>query len=277
MNVNKRVGHLRYIGRILGAFAGVAFFPSFMTALVGFALGALFDFAAQKNRNHNADELIYQTLCLNFLSLAAALAALGRKPEMSWKALKPLLTGTAIDIRLAERHFHQALNHPQDIDTLAQVLHTRVAGSPHQLTMLLAGLFTMVHRQGATPTQKRLLESMANYFAVDLPDEVNPSTAHPHTEAPQAKDPHAREDNDAYLPHPHKSDALGGRNPYFVLGVEGAASASEIKAAYRQLVAKNHPDRLRGQGANARALAEAEEKMRVYNAAYDMLSKRHKG
>lgn len=52
------------------------------------------------------------------------------------------------------------------------------------------------------------------------------------------------------------------RDPYHVLGVERAASAAEIKKAYRRLARQYHPD---GQVGD-------EDKLKTINAAYAVLS-----
>lgn len=54
---------------------------------------------------------------------------------------------------------------------------------------------------------------------------------------------------------------------YRVLGVTPSASADQIKAAYRELVKKYHPDLFPTAGAKA----EATEKLRVINEAYSIL------
>jgi curved DNA-binding protein CbpA len=62
--------------------------------------------------------------------------------------------------------------------------------------------------------------------------------------------------------------ATGKADPYAVLGVDRAASASEIRAAYRALVARYHPDR--HQGNPLENLAS--ERMVEINQAYELLS-----
>jgi DnaJ like chaperone protein len=54
-----------------------------------------------------------------------------------------------------------------------------------------------------------------------------------------------------------------------VLGLDGAATPEEIKAAWRRLSKENHPDRVTHLGEEFRAIAE--ERMRKINAAYDVL------
>ena len=56
-------------------------------------------------------------------------------------------------------------------------------------------------------------------------------------------------------------------DPYEILGVSRNASPAEIKAAYRELVKKYHPDKYQGN-----PLADlAEEKLQQINEAYDAL------
>ena len=56
------------------------------------------------------------------------------------------------------------------------------------------------------------------------------------------------------------------QDPYQVLGVPSTASADEVKAAYRRLAKKYHPDLNGGSAA-------AEAKMKEVNEAYTLLIK----
>ncbi len=59
------------------------------------------------------------------------------------------------------------------------------------------------------------------------------------------------------------------KNPYEILGIPQNASQDEIRAAYRELVKKYHPDRYQNN-----PLADlAEEKLQEINEAYDTLTK----
>lgn len=61
-------------------------------------------------------------------------------------------------------------------------------------------------------------------------------------------------------------------DPYKVLGIENTASDEEVKAAYRELVRKYHPDNY-----HDNPLADlAEEKMKEINLAYDTILKQRK-
>lgn len=62
-------------------------------------------------------------------------------------------------------------------------------------------------------------------------------------------------------------------DPYEVLGVRQGASEEEIKAAYKELVKKYHPDKYQNN-----PLADlAEKKLQEVNEAYDMLMKSRSG
>lgn len=63
-------------------------------------------------------------------------------------------------------------------------------------------------------------------------------------------------------------------SPYEILGVSPAASAAEIKAAYRKRVKECHPDLFAGMDPQAKALAERWTK--ALNAAYATLGPRHR-
>ncbi len=60
---------------------------------------------------------------------------------------------------------------------------------------------------------------------------------------------------------------------YAVLGLPETASAAEIKRTYRVLIRKHHPDKLVAEGLPPEMIAQANEKMKRINAAYDSLCK----
>jgi DnaJ like chaperone protein len=68
---------------------------------------------------------------------------------------------------------------------------------------------------------------------------------------------------DSEKPHDATTDFFA------VLGVDEAASASEIKIAYYSLIREHHPDKLMAQGMPPEFIATATEKMKRINAAYD--------
>ena len=71
---------------------------------------------------------------------------------------------------------------------------------------------------------------------------------------------------------PRKESAGELKSPYDVLGIERGASQSEIKAAYRRLANKYHPDKVAHLGEEFQKLAE--QRFKQIQEAYRYLSGR---
>ena len=65
---------------------------------------------------------------------------------------------------------------------------------------------------------------------------------------------------------------MEGLSHYAVLEVTEAASAEQIKAAYRRLAREYHPDSLPPDVRDRRIAKDAEERFKQIQAAYDVLS-----
>ena len=61
------------------------------------------------------------------------------------------------------------------------------------------------------------------------------------------------------------------KDAYAVLEIDESASDDEVRAAYKRLVVKHHPDRVASLGEDIRAAAE--KKMREINEARDLIYK----
>jgi curved DNA-binding protein CbpA len=64
----------------------------------------------------------------------------------------------------------------------------------------------------------------------------------------------------------HEGDAMAYENYYEILGIDKEASPEMIKRAYRKKISEFHPDH------NVHRTAEAEEKTKILNNAYSVLS-----
>lgn len=60
-----------------------------------------------------------------------------------------------------------------------------------------------------------------------------------------------------------------------ILGIESPASYNEVKAAYREMARKHHPDLLRAQGVPIDEIANAEQMLKVINGAYEWIEKHY--
>ncbi|HEY2445409.1 MAG TPA: J domain-containing protein [Rhizomicrobium sp.] len=68
--------------------------------------------------------------------------------------------------------------------------------------------------------------------------------------------------------------AYRGNDPYLILGVREDASPEEVKKAYHQLCAANHPDRIRGLGLGADYEELATQNMTRINSAYSQVMRK---
>ena len=66
------------------------------------------------------------------------------------------------------------------------------------------------------------------------------------------------------------SNSQGHQDPYTILSIAPGASKEEIKAAYRRLAAKYHPDKVQHLGEDFQKLAEA--RFKEIQLAYDELN-----
>ncbi len=71
--------------------------------------------------------------------------------------------------------------------------------------------------------------------------------------------------------------AYRGDDPYRILGIAEDISAEELKRAYHQLCARNHPDRIRGLGLGTEYEQVATQQMTRINSAYTQILKQKTG
>ena len=83
-----------------------------------------------------------------------------------------------------------------------------------------------------------------------------------------------QDDADRYEENPHVTRAYGKKSPYAVLGLKDTATPAELKKAYRNLIQKYHPDKVRAAGKSEKAIDAAEKKVAEINAAYEVLQKK---
>jgi DnaJ like chaperone protein len=78
---------------------------------------------------------------------------------------------------------------------------------------------------------------------------------------------------DAAYRHRRSRFVLDPDSPYDVLGLDPAASDTDIKARHRKLVRENHPDLFIGRGMPPETIALATRRLTAINAAYRIIAK----
>ncbi len=158
--------------------------------------------------------------------------------------------------------FDSASRSAEGYEPYAFHLAHMLADRPDRLETVMAGLFAVAAADGVAlaPAKARLLMRVASVFGLS-PAAYARMAARAGVRLPGGE---------SYQTTATRGD-LGWA--FSILEISGTSSNDEIKAGYRALILKHHPDRLAASGADAAAIAAATEKVKRINAAYDALSR----
>jgi DnaJ like chaperone protein len=258
------MGAAKWIGGIIGFMSGGP-----LGALAGYALGALLETAIDNNLNHQSDEqgdnsqnyysdpLEGERTSFRFALLVMAsyvIRADGRIMHSEMEYVRTFLRqnfgeeaaqeGNTILLRLFEQRKEMERNNPNAfIDTIRQcATQLAYALTYEQRLQLLAFLCGIAKADGQVSSEEiDALKEIARYM--------------------QMQDAEV----DSLL-------NLGGNSledAYKVLEINPEATDQEVRAAYRQLALKHHPDRVAALGEDVKKAAE--EKFRQINNAKEMI------
>ena len=134
--------------------------------------------------------------------------------------------------------------------------------SPEILEELLHCLAHIAKADGVIhPNEYRFLREVAYIFAIDEQDFERITTIHSDQSFKQ-------EQASSHAP----SDRPSAQD-YKILGVKQGASLKEVKAAYRKLAMRHHPDHLTAKGMPEEFIEQANQTMARINQAYERIEK----
>jgi DnaJ like chaperone protein len=165
----------------------------------------------------------------------------------------------------AGRIFMDAAKTSGDTKEIARRILNLLAGKKQSLEYILFGLMQIAAADGRIhQTEKDFIRIVAEQFAFSSPE------IHRLFLIFEKAQGHAYRERDATS----KTQATSLRFQYLeVLGLDENAALGEIKAAYRDLARKHHPDLLRAQGVPIDDIKNAEEVLKVINSAYEWLAR----
>lgn len=232
-------------GQLLGAAAGLL--------LVGGPLGALARAALGPNGEQRR-ELRARKRCerqqVAFTVAAIALAAKmaradGYASDHEFATFRRLFHVEESERANAERFYRLAKRSTQGFEAYAMQAAELLGPASPTLEDLLEALFLIaMSDRVAHPEELAFLDEVAVRFGFDAA---------------------------AYARIKARYIAPGEDDPYVVLGVEPGASTDVIRAAYRALVKRYHPDRHMAEGVPPEFIRVAEDRMAAINAAYAAL------
>lgn len=151
--------------------------------------------------------------------------------------------GEAANVR---RVFDLAKQDVAGFESYAQQIAGLLQNDPELLQDVLEGLFHIAAADGILhPAEEDYLKAVASIFKID--------------------------DRTFRVIRAYFVTDVGG--PYEVLGVTADISDEELKARHRQLVVKNHPDKLMARGVPPEFIEVANRKLAAINEAYDAIIK----
>ncbi len=157
--------------------------------------------------------------------------------------------------------FDRARKSAEGYEPYAFQLAQTFRNQPTVLEEILSGLFIIANTDstGISPAEARFLKQVAYIFNYG-PEDFRRIAARSGVRLPD--DDGVRENT--------RSTAS---EPFAVLGLGDSATNEQIKTAYRDLIRKHHPDKLVAEGMPPEFIANANEKMKRINAAYDTVCK----
>lgn len=270
-------------GKLAGLISGFILTLSPMGMLAGFLFGTLVDRMAKwqtlKLRTSNTAT---QTFSLAAIALFAQVAkADGKVTRAEVKAFRDFAAAPKKQSELIGEIFNQARQSQTMLEEAVEAVHQNKNIPLQNLTRLIDGLCTLAQLDGGpSQAQKRLITATAERWGIDITPFAN-SYGWPefqqkrqhHTHSTGSTGQSGGSSHSSYQRSKLHNDALDGQDPYEVLGVNLADDLQTIKKAYKKLVIKSHPDRLKAQGKSEAQIKQAEEQLMVLNAAFDQIEK----
>jgi len=254
----------KFIGGALGLAAGGP-----IGAVVGFLIGHVHDLRLQDGGfdafpisdfygSHYTGNTQQATFTMGVIVLGAKMAkADGRVTRAEIEAFKRVFQVAPGQEEKVGKLFDSARESAQGFEPyafqMAQVFTRPV------LEEILGGLFVIAaaDNAGLSPAEIKFLKRVGGIFNFDQRDFARiAARAGVHISEPNA----------------NKSSSVSD-DSFAILGVIETATNEEIKAAYRTLIREHHPDKLVAQGMGPELIANANEKMKRINVAYDTVCK----
>lgn len=231
------------LGKIIGGTAGLALGGP-LGALIGVVAGHAVDTARSERADDQPEKQVAFTIAV--IALGAKLAkADGTVTPDEIRAFRRVFKVPPEEVNNVGKVFNLARRHTEGYEPYARQIAGMFRGTPRVLEDLLWCLFHIAQADGHISDEEiDYIKTVAAIFGLSQDDFIRIQ---------------------AEFTGPDAFD------PYQILGVAHGSTDDEIKAAHRELVRENHPDKLMAQGLPEEFIAVANEKLASINAAYDKI------
>jgi DnaJ like chaperone protein len=261
---------MNFTGTLIGAVLGMWITHNLLGAIVGGALGFMFDASRQQQRQRTPAQGGY--IAPLFALIGAVAKADGRVSEAEIAIAERLMARMGLDQddrRTAIDAFNEGkqpeFNATAVIDELRHwVGHRR----DHAFPVIDVVIETVLAEGNPSPEKMALLRQLA--FALRVSDmelmALMAMKGYAWNAGAGSRAYGGRANGGGYVPPQRNTQ---GPDPYAILGIQRDADDRAIKRAYRKLISEHHPDRLGDLPEDMRRRAEA--RAREINAAYERI------
>ncbi|WP_455211386.1 co-chaperone DjlA [Kaarinaea lacus] len=271
---------MSYWGKIIGAFFGYIVGGA-VGALLGLVIGHIFDKGLQGKHHLKFTQLTPDVLAqIRGEFITATFAVMGyittieeRTAEENVKLAKHIMDRIGLREERrgdALRLFNEGQKPEFPLQTIIGQFYVACKNEPSLLEMFLEIQLYAAHYFGKiNPLVKQTLLTICYQMDMGNGDYnrierlVKAEYQSP-TPAPKAK-------ANSKKSRIRRGKSAGLEDAYAMLNTTPDASDDEVKAAYRRLTSKHHPDKLVAQGMSDDILKSAEEKTRLIRAAYERI------
>jgi DnaJ like chaperone protein len=261
---------MNFTGTLIGAVLGMWLTHNLLGALVGGALGFMFDASRQQQRRRAPAQGGY--IAPLFALIGAVAKADGRVSEQEIAIAERLMARMGLDQndrRIAIDAFNEGkqpeFNATMVIDELRQwVGHRR----DHAFPVIDVVIETVLAEGSPSPEKMALLRQLA--FALRVSDmelmALMAMKGYAWNAGAGGRAYGGQGNGGGYVPPQRNTQ---GPDPYAILGIQRDADDRAIKRAYRKLISEHHPDRLGDLPDDMRRRAES--RASEINAAYERI------
>lgn len=277
MNFRPSFSAHHWWGKFIGAFLGyIAFGPA--GAILGILIGNLFDqgLTEQFTRSHrpyNAEKrsAVQKMFFEATFTVMGRIAKIdGRVTEAQINLVKHFMNDMRLNDsqrQLAQDYFRAGKQAHTDIWLILSKLRDQTHDNPELLKLFIDLQFQLALVGGLTPKKQQLLNAILNYMGF-----APLHQQHRFYEDYARQNPHGKGSSGSYHHH-QQTYSNNVQHAYNILGVSRNASKQEIKKAYRQLISRNHPDKLIAKGLPESMIKIANEKTQEIRKAYEQICK----
>jgi DnaJ like chaperone protein len=265
-----------WLGKLIGALFGYMAFGA-VGAVLGIIIGNLFDqglaehlskpYSQYRNEKRASVKNIFFEATFTVMGHIAK--ADGRVTEEQIRMVKQLMSDlqlSATQQKLAQHYFREGKKPDYNLWQILTLLRDATRDNPELLKLFIDLQFQMVVIGGISLKKQQMLNAILTYMGfAPLHQQHRFYEDFAQHQANQRSQSQGQQSS-------HKTNqSPPAEHAYRVLGVTRSTNKQDVKRAYRQLISRNHPDKLIAKGLPESMIKLANEKTQQIRKAYEQI------